>query len=65
VQAAAGIIRPDLGHLSLQARCNASAKAWVLGENRFKQQLEQSADGRAPPLSKVGIKSKAYKNQRI
>jgi putative transposase len=38
----------------------------VLGENKFKQQIEQQAGRRASPLGKGGDrKSKAYKNQPL
>jgi putative transposase len=33
---------------------DATNKAWVLGENKFKQQIEQQAGRRASPLGKGG-----------
>jgi putative transposase len=52
--------------LALQEIRDATNKAWVLGENRFKQQIEQQAGRRASPLPKGGDrKSKVYRNQLL
>jgi putative transposase len=52
--------------LTLEEIRDATNKAWVLGENRFKQQIEQQAGRRASPLPKGGDrKSKSYKNQPL
>jgi putative transposase len=52
--------------LALQEIRDATNKAWVLGENRFKQQIELQAGRRASPLRKGGDrKSKLYRNQPL
>lgn len=52
--------------LTLEEIRDATNKAWVLGENRFKQQIEQQAGRRASPLPKGGDrKSKSYKNRPL
>lgn len=40
--------------LTLQEIRDATNKAWVLGENRFKQQIEQQTGRRSEPLAKGG-----------
>jgi putative transposase len=48
--------------LALQEIRDATNKAWVLGENRFKQKVEQQAGRRASPLAKGGDrKSKTFR----
>jgi putative transposase len=45
---------------------DATHKAWVLGNNRFKQQIEVQAGRRASPLPNGGDrKSKVFENQRL
>jgi putative transposase len=52
--------------LTLEKIRDATNKAWVLGENKFKQQIEQQAGRRASILGKGGDrKSKVYKNQPL
>lgn len=47
--------------LALQEIRDATNKAWVLGDNRFKQQIEQDTGRRASPLGKGGDrKSKIF-----
>ena len=48
--------------LTLQEIRDATNKAWVLGENRFKQQIEQQTGRRAVPLARGGDrKSKSFR----
>lgn len=50
---------PDLTLTEIR---DATNKAWVLGENRFKQQIEQQTGRRAEPLAKGGDrKSKRFR----
>lgn len=52
--------------LALQEIRDATNKAWVLGDNRFKEQIEQQAGRRASPLPKGGDrKSTTFKNQPL
>jgi putative transposase len=52
--------------LTLEEIRDATNKAWVLGENRFKKQIEEQAGRRSSPLPKGSDrKSKAYKNQPL
>jgi putative transposase len=56
----------DIDELTLAEIRDATHKAWVLGNNRFKQQIEVQAGSRASPLPNGGDrKSKAFKNQRL
>jgi putative transposase len=56
----------DIDELTLAEIRDATHKAWVLGNNRFKQQIEVQAGRRASPLPNGGDrKSKAFKNQRL
>jgi putative transposase len=55
-----------IDELTLEEIRDATNKAWVLGENRFKQQIEEQAGRRASPLPKSGDrKSKDSKNQPL
>ncbi|MGY0638931.1 MAG: hypothetical protein ACW7DW_18525, partial [Paraglaciecola chathamensis] len=48
--------------LTLQEIRDATYKAWVLGENRFKQQIEEQTGRRVVPLARGGDrKSKSFK----
>jgi putative transposase len=48
--------------LTLQEIRDATNKAWVLGDNRFKQQVEQQTGRRAVPLARGGDrKSKCFR----
>jgi putative transposase len=48
--------------LTLKEIRDATNKAWVLGENRFKAQIEQQTGRRASPMARGGDrKSEAYK----
>jgi putative transposase len=49
--------------LSLTEIRDATNKSWVLGDNRFKQQIEEQTGRRASPLPRGGDKkSKTYKD---
>lgn len=50
--------------LTLQKIRDATNKAWVLGENRFKQQIEQQTGRRSEPLAKGGDRrSKSFREK--
>jgi putative transposase len=60
------LFNQGIDDLTLEEIRDATNKAWVLGENKFKQQIEQQTGRRASPLGKGGDrKSKAYKNQPL
>ena len=57
-----------IDELALQEIRDATNKAWVLGDSRFKQQIEQETGRRASPLAKGGDRKsihflKSIKNQ--
>jgi len=55
-----------ISELTLSEIRDATNKAWVLGDNKFKQQIEQQAGRRAAPLVRGGDrKSVKYKNQQL
>ncbi|GAC19579.1 transposase [Paraglaciecola arctica] len=56
------LFKHHIPELTLQEIRDATNKAWVLGENRFKQQIEQQTGRRAVPLARGGDrKSKSFK----
>jgi len=56
----------SIDELTLQEIRDATNQVWVLGSNRFKQQIEAQAGRRASPLPNGGDrKSKTFKNQRL
>jgi putative transposase len=61
-----GLFEYSIDELTLDEIRDATNKAWVLGNNRFKQQIEAQSGRRASPLPSGGDrKSKAFKNQRL
>jgi putative transposase len=56
------LFKHHIPELTLQKIRDATNKAWVLGENRFKQQIEQQTGRRAIPLARGGDrKSKNFR----
>ncbi|MGO4894265.1 hypothetical protein [Flavobacterium sp. W21_SRS_FM6] len=59
----------DISDLTIEEIRTATNKAWVLGEDRFKQQIEQITGRRASPLPQGGDrKSNSFRekgNQRL
>jgi putative transposase len=56
------LFKHHIPELTLQEIRDATNKAWVLGENRFKQQIEQQTGRRAIPLARGGDrKSKSFR----
>jgi putative transposase len=57
------LFEKHISALSLTEIRDATNKSWVLGDNRFKQQIEKQTGRRASPLPRGGDKkSKAYKD---
>ncbi len=58
------LFKQRMPELTLKEIRDATNKAWVLGENRFKAQIEQQTGRRASPMARGGDrKSEAYKKQ--
>ena len=56
------LFKQQIPELTLQEIRDATYKAWVLGENRFKQQVEQQTGRRVVPLARGGDrKSESFK----
>ena len=61
-----GLFEQSIDELTLDEIRDATNKAWVLGSNKFKQQIETQTGRRTSPLPSGGDrKSKAFKNQRL
>jgi putative transposase len=61
-QAYKHLFKHHIPELTLQEIRDGTNKAWVLGENRFKQQIEQQTGRRAIPLARGGDrKSNSFK----
>ena len=61
-----GLFEQSIDELTLDEIRDATNKAWVLGSNKFKQQIETQTGRRTSPLPNGGDrKSKAFKNQRL
>lgn len=58
------LFKQHIPERSLEDIREATNKAWVLGDNRFKQQIEEQTGRRASPLQRGGDrKSQAYKQE--
>ena len=60
-----GLFNSQLPDLTLKEIREATNKAWVLGDNRFKEQIERQTGRRASPEARGGDrKSKAYRERQ-
>ena len=61
-----GLFEQHIPDLTIEEIRNATNKGWVLGENRFKQQIAQQTGRRVKPLPQEGDrKSRLFKNLKL